>query len=142
MTVHPNSLKNLEKNKAFFKKTTREQQRKIASDGGKKSQQVQAEDKEIVRFFEKALQSKVTDEETLIALEQANLLPTLVGRMALSVVLKSATDPAMLKVLLEALGILKGKQTNVTVNNNADRFAGYSDEELRQAIESLQKKNT
>ena len=140
MPMHPNSLKNLKKGQGYFKRTTKEQQKKIASDGGKTSQKVQAEDKDVVRFFEKALQAKVTDEETLMALEQANLPPTLVGRMALSVVLKAATDPAMLKVLLEAIGILKGKQTNVTVNNNPDPLASYSDEEIRSAIEKLKKK--
>jgi hypothetical protein len=46
-------------------------------------------------------------------------------------VLKSATDPAMLKVLLEALGILKGKQTNVTVNNTRESpLKDFTKEEL------------
>lgn len=140
MPVHPNSLKNLEKGQGYFKRTTKEAQKKIAKMGAEVSNKVQAEDRDVIRFFEKAMQAKVTDEETLVALEQANLPPTLVGRMALLVVLKAATDPAMLKVLLEAIGILKGKQTNVTVNNNPDPLASYSDEEIRSAIDKLKKK--
>ena len=129
--VTQKQLANLEKGKGYFARTTKEQQRRIAKKGKKASDISKAETKDIVRFFEKALESKVTDEETLIALENAELPPTLIGRMALMVVLKSATDPAMLKVLLEALGILKGKQTNVTVNNTRESpLKDFTKEEL------------
>ena len=130
MGRHPNSLKALEENRKKGQIKSGEQAVRYGRKGGKESQRVQAIDRDIVHLFELAGQAQITNTDIAKKLNDAGLPPTFLGQMAYNVLLKAGTNPAMLKVLLEALGVIKGNQTTVNVNNNESPLSGFTKEEL------------
>lgn len=141
MTVSKESLKNLEK-RIPINKRSKDEPMKLGRKGGIASGKARQEKKTMRQLAEICLGAKLTKPEIEAKLKEAGLPATYGGQMLFNAVQMAGRNSNMLRVVLELIGEVKQAQTNVTVNNNADRFAGYSDEELRQAIESLQKKNT
>ena len=142
MTVHPNSLKNLEKGKAYFKKTTKETQRKIAREGANVSNRKQAEKKSLrqcAEIFGQMPDMKTTEELKAQGIDIDCVTQNMGVIFGLFKSAKRGNSNSA-RVLAELVGELKQQQTNVTVNNNPDPFANMTDDEIHSAIESLKKK--
>ena len=105
---------NLKKGKTLADRT-KEEQRNIATMGGKASGVARREKKNLIELFEICQQAKVSDEKIAQRLRNAGLPETYAGQMAFNVIQKAGTNPMMLRTLLEATGLLK-PQNNVTVN--------------------------
>lgn len=143
MPVSENSLKNLEKGKATQFKSGDKVAKKAQSKGGVNSGISKRRKKTLAEYAEifGSLPVSAKDRENLLAYgvdadDVTNDMELIRGQYASA----KRGNSNSARFLAELRGELKQQQTNVTVNNNTDRFAGYSDEELRQAINSLQKK--
>ena len=144
MPVSENSLKNLKKGQGHFKRTTKEEQKKIASTGGKKSQQVQKQKKSFRECAKYFAELNTKDAKEIQSLKDAGIADDeMTQAMALTFSMfcrAKKGNSQMARLLMELTGQVKEQGTNVTVNNNTDPFANYTDEELRSAIEELKKK--
>ena len=130
MAVNPKSLKNLEKSKGF-KANTKETQRKIARMGAEASNKAQKERKTMRQLAEICLNAKLTKPEIEAKLKEAGLPATYGGQMLFNAVQMAGRNSNMLRVVLELIGEVKQQQTNVTVTNNVNPYAGLTEEELR-----------
>ena len=130
MAVNPKSLKNLEKSKGF-KANTKETQRKIARMGAEASNKAQKERKTMRQLAEICLNAKLTKPEIEAKLKEAGLPATYGGQMLFNAVQMAGRNSNMLRVVLELIGEVKQAQTNVTVTNNVNPYAGLTEEELR-----------
>jgi hypothetical protein len=122
---------NLEKGKGYFSKTTKETQRRIAKKGAEVSNKVQAEKKTMRQLAEICLGAKLTKPEIEAKLKEAGLPATYGGQMLFNAVQMAGRNSNMLRVVLELIGEVKQAQTNVTVTNNVNPYAGLTEDELR-----------
>lgn len=130
MGRHPNSLANLQKSKGFAENTT-EKQRNIARKGGKASGVAKQEKKTMRQLAEICLGAKLTKPEIEAKLKEAGLPATYGGQMLFNAVQMAGRNSNMLRVVLELIGEVKQAQTNVTVTNNVNPYAGLTEDELR-----------
>ena len=128
--VTEKSLKNLEKGKKTRFRTG-EAQVKIAKKGAEVSNRVQAERKTMRQLAEICLGAKLTKPEIEAKLKEAGLPATYGGQMLFNAVQMAGRNSNMLRVVLELIGEVKQPQTNVTVTNNVNPYAGLTEEELR-----------
>ena len=129
MAVNTKSLENLDKGR--FKKNTREKQQKIASMGGIASGEAKREKKTMRQLAEICLGAKLTKPEIEAKLKEAGLPATYGGQMLFNAVQMAGRNSNMLRVVLELIGEVKQAQTNVTVTNNVNPYAGLTEDELR-----------
>lgn len=126
-----------EKSKANLKKgrtladRTKEEQKKIATMGGIASGKARQEKKTMRQLAEICLGAKLTKPELEAKLKEAGLPPTYGGQMLFNAIQKAGVNSNMLRVVLELIGEIKQAQTNVTVTNNVNPYAGLSEDELR-----------
>ena len=130
MTVTEKQLQNLKKGKKFSENTA-EKQRRIASNGGKASGEAKREKKTMRQLAEICLNAKLTKPEIEAKLKEAGLPATYGGQMLFNAVQMAGRNSNMLRVVLELIGEVKQAQTNVTVTNNVNPYAGLTEEELR-----------
>ena len=128
--VTEKSLKNLEKGKKTRFRTG-EAQVKIAKKGAEVSNRVQAERKTMRQLAEICLSAKLTKPEIEAKLREAGLPATYGGQMLFNAVQMAGRNSNMLRVVLELIGEVKQAQTNVTVTNNVNPYAGLTEDELR-----------
>ena len=128
--VTEKSLKNLEKGKKTRFRTG-EAQVKIAKKGAEVSNKVQAEKKTMRQLAEICLNAKLTKPEIEAKLKEAGLPATYGGQMLFNAVQMAGRNSNMLRVVLELIGEVKQQQTNVTVTNNVNPYAGLTEDELR-----------
>ena len=129
MAVNTKSLENLDKGR--FKKNTREKQQKIASMGGIASGEAKRKKKTMRQLAEICLNAKLTKPEIKAKLKEAGLPATYGGQMLFNAVQMAGRNSNMLRVVLELIGEVKQEQTNVTVTNNVNPYAGLTEDELR-----------
>lgn len=132
MTVHKNSLKNLEKSKGFKENST-EKQRKIARAGGIASGEAKRRNKtfkECAQIFG-ALPADDRQKELLkrqgVTEEATHNMGVVYGLYAAA--MRGNSNAA--RVLLELVGELKQAQTNVNVTQTVNPYANLTEEELR-----------
>ena len=131
--VHENSLKNLEKGQGYFKRTTKEEQKKIASEGGKASGESRNWKSILNTHVGEHWNTPIEDARWKAKLKNAGLPQTFFGKMLYEAIGNAGKNPAMLRTMLEAMDVLRGQQTTVTVNNNP--YADLSDETLKKMAE-------
>ena len=129
--VSEKSKENLEKGKGYFAKVTKETQRKIAKKGAEASNRKQAERRTMRQLAEICLGAKLTKPEIEAKLKEAGLPATYGGQMLFNAVQMAGRNSNMLRVVLELIGEVKQAQTNVTVTNNVNPYAGLTEDELR-----------
>jgi hypothetical protein len=130
MTVTEKQLANLEKGKKTqFKKG--EKQAKIGQKGGIASGEAKREKKTMRQLAEICLGAKLTKPEIEAKLKEAGLPATYGGQMLFNAVQMAGRNSNMLRVVLELIGEVKQAQTNVTVTNNVNPYAGLTEDELR-----------
>ena len=130
MTVTEKQLANLEKGKRTqFKKG--EKQAKIGQKGGIASGEAKREKKTMRQLAEICLGAKLTKPEIEAKLKEAGLPATYGGQMLFNAVQMAGRNSNMLRVVLELIGEAKQAQTNVTVTNNVNPYAGLTEDELR-----------
>ena len=129
--VSEKSKENLEKGKGYFAKVTKETQRKIAKKGAEASNRKQAEKRTMRELAEICLGAKLTKPEIEAKLKEAGLPATYGGQMLFNAVQMAGRNSNMLRVVLELIGEVKQAQTNVTVTNNVNPYAGLTEDELR-----------
>ena len=126
-----------EKSKANLKKgrtladRTKEEQKKIATMGGVASGRARQEKKTMRQLAEICLGAKLTKPEIEAKLREAGLPATYGGQMLFNAVQMAGRNSNMLRVVLELIGEVKQPQTNVTVTNNVNPYAGLTEDELR-----------
>ena len=130
MTVTEKQLQNLKKSKGFSVNTT-EKQRKISQKGGIASGEAKREKKTMRQLAEICLGAKLTKPEIEAKLKEAGLPATYGGQMLFNAVQMAGRNSNMLRVVLELIGEVKQAQTNVTVTNNVNPYAGLTEDELR-----------
>ena len=130
MTVTEKQLQNLKKSKGFSVNTT-EKQRKISQKGGIASGEAKRERKTMRQLAEICLNAKLTKPEIEAKLKEAGLPATYGGQMLFNAVQMAGRNSNMLRVVLELIGEVKQAQTNVTVTNNVNPYAGLTEDELR-----------
>ena len=130
MTVTEKQLQNLKKSKGFSVNTT-EKQRKISQKGGIASGEAKREKKTMRQLAEICLGAKLTKPEIEAKLKEAGLPATYGGQMLFNAVQMAGRNSNMLRVVLELIGEVKQEQTNVTVTNNVNPYAGLTEDELR-----------
>ena len=130
MTVTEEQLQNLKKSKGFSVNTT-EKQRKISQKGGIASGEAKRERKTMRQLAEICLGAKLTKPEIEAKLKEAGLPATYGGQMLFNAVQMAGRNSNMLRVVLELIGEVKQAQTNVTVTNNVNPYAGLTEDELR-----------
>lgn len=134
MPIHENSLKNLKKGKKFSDMSAEELKR-VTTNGGKKSGIVRGEKKTLSQLAEIFGNTKVSDEPTKKKLKDQGIADEdMVQDMAMIVGLYASArrgNSNSARVLAELKGALKQQQTNVTVTNNVNPYAGLTEDELR-----------
>lgn len=130
MTMTEKQLQNLKKSKGFSGNTT-EEQRKISRKGGIASGEAKRERKTMRQLAEICLGAKLTKPEIEAKLREAGLPATYGGQMLFNAVQMAGRNSNMLRVVLELIGEVKQPQTNVTVTNNVNPYAGLTEDELR-----------
>lgn len=131
MAVHPNSLKALEENRHKGQFTSGERAVACGKKGKPKSDAVKAEKKTMRQLAEICLNAKLTKPEIEAKLKEAGLPATYGGQMLFNAVQMAGRNSNMLRVVLELIGEVKQQQTNVTVTNNVNPYAGLTEDELR-----------
>ena len=138
MTYNPKSLENLKKGRKFTDWDD-DERKKANSKGGKKSGLVRGEKKTLSQLAEIFGNTKVSDETTKKKLKDQGIADEdMVQDMAMIVGLYASArrgNSNSARVLAELKGALKQQQTNVTVTNNVNPYAGLSEEELRKLAE-------
>ena len=128
--VTEKQLANLEKGKRTqFKKG--EKQARIGQMGGIASGEAKREKKTMRQLAEICLGAKLTKPEIEAKLKEAGLPATYGGQMLFNAVQMAGRNSNMLRVVLELIGEVKQPQTNVTVTNNVNPYAGLTEDELR-----------
>lgn len=132
MTVHKNSLKNLEKSKGFAENTT-QKQRNIARKGGIASGIAKRKRKTLAEYAEiygnLPIDEKTKDTLSKQGVDADNMthdMALIYGQYASA--LRGNSNSA--RFLAELMGELKQAQTTVTVNN-INPFANLTEDELR-----------
>ena len=125
-------------------KRTQRERKEIATKGADASNKRQAQKKSFRECASFIAELDTKDAKEIQALTDAGISKDeMTQAMALTFMMfKRAKNgnSQMARLLMELTGQVKEQGTNVTVNNNPDPLAGYSDEELRSAIEELKKK--
>ena len=129
MAVNKRSLENLKTGKPF--KQGEERARVNGRKGKIKSDIAKAEKKTMRQLAEICLNAKLTKPEIKAKLKEAGLPATYGGQMLFNAVQMAGRNSNMLRVVLELIGEVKQQQTNVTVTNNVNPYAGLTEEELR-----------
>ena len=129
MAVNKRSLENLKTGKPF--KQGEERARVNGRKGKIKSDIAKAEKKTMRQLAEICLNAKLTKPEIKAKLKEAGLPATYGGQMLFNAVQMAGRNSNMLRVVLELVGEVKQAQTNVTVTNNVNPYAGLTEEELR-----------
>lgn len=129
MAVNKRSLENLKTGKPF--KQGEERARVNGRKGKIKSDIAKAEKKTMRQLAEICLNAKLTKPEIEAKLKEAGLPATYGGQMLFNAVQMAGQNSNMLRVVLELIGEVKQAQTNVTVTNNVNPYAGLTEEELR-----------
>lgn len=128
--VTEKQLANLKKGKAT-RFVAGEQQARIAKKGKIASDIAKAEKKTMRQLAEICLNAKLTKPEIEAKLKEAGLPATYGGQMLFNAVQMAGRNSNMLRVVLELIGEVKQAQTNVTVTNNVNPYAGLTEDELR-----------
>lgn len=128
--VTEKQLANLKKGKAT-RFVAGEQQARIAKKGKIASDIAKAEKKTMRQLAEICLGAKLTKPEIEARLREAGLPATYGGQMLFNAVQMAGRNSNMLRVVLELIGEVKQPQTNVTVTNNVNPYAGLTEDELR-----------
>ena len=129
MAVNKRSLENLKTGKPF--KQGEERARVNGRKGKIKSDIAKAEKKTMRQLAEICLGAKLTKPEIAAKLKEAGLPATYGGQMLFNAVQMAGRNSNMLRVVLELIGEVKQQQTNVTVTNNVNPYAGLTEDELR-----------
>lgn len=129
MAVNKRSLENLKTGKPF--KQGEERARVNGRKGKIKSDIAKAEKKTMRQLAEICLNAKLTKPEIEAKLKEAGLPATYGGQMLFDAVEMAGRNSNMLRVVLELIGEVKQAQTNVTVTNNVNPYAGLTEDELR-----------
>lgn len=129
MAVNKRSLENLKTGKPF--KQGEERARVNGRKGKIKSDIAKAEKKTMRQLAEICLNAKLTKPEIEAKLREAGLPATYGGQMLFNAVQMAGRNSNMLRVVLELIGEVKQAQTNVTVTNNVNPYAGLTEDELR-----------
>ena len=130
MTVSKESLKNLEK-RIPINKRGNDEPMKLGRKGGIASGKARQEKKTMRQLAEICLGAKLTKPEIEAKLKEAGLPATYGGQMLFNAVQMAGRNSNMLRVVLELIGEVKQAQTNVTVTNNVNPYAGLTEDELR-----------
>ena len=130
MTVNKNSLKNLEKGTRIHE-YGEDSARILGRKGAERTKQVRAEKKTMRQLAELCLAGKLNKPEVEAKLKEAGLPATYGGQMLFNAVQMAGRNSNMLRVVLELIGEVKQAQTNVTVTNNVNPYAGLTEDELR-----------
>lgn len=130
MTVSKESLKNLEK-RIPINKRGNDEPMKLGRKGGIASGKARQEKKTMRQLAEICLGAKLTKPEIEAKLREAGLPATYGGQMLFNAVQMAGRNSNMLRVVLELIGEVKQPQTNVTVTNNVNPYAGLTEDELR-----------
>ena len=128
--VTAKSKANLKKGRTLADRT-KEEQKKIATMGGIASGKARQKKKTMRQLAEICLNAKLTKPEIEAKLKEAGLPATYGGQMLFNAVQMAGRNSNMLRVVLELIGEVKQAQTNVTVTNNVNPYAGLTEEELR-----------
>ena len=128
--VTAKSKANLKKGRTLADRT-KEEQKKIATMGGIASGKARREKKTMRQLAKICLGAKLTKPEIAAKLKEAGLPATYGGQMLFNAVQMAGRNSNMLRVVLELIGEVKQAQTNVTVTNNVNPYAGLTEEELR-----------
>ena len=129
MAVNKRSLENLKTGRPF--KQGEERARVNGRKGKIKSDIAKAEKKTMRQLAEICLNAKLTKPEIEAKLKEAGLPATYGGQMLFNAVQMAGRNSNMLRVVLELIGEVKQAQTNVTVTNNVNPYAGLTEDELR-----------
>ena len=129
MAVNKRSLENLKTGKPF--KQGEERARVNGRKGKIKSDIAKAEKKTMRQLAEICLNAKLTKPEIEAKLKEAGLPATYGGQMLFNAVQMAGRNSNMLRVVLGLIGEDKQQQTNVTVTNNVNPYAGLTEDELR-----------
>jgi len=130
MAVNKRSLKNLEKG-TKINEYGEDSARILGRKGAERTKQVKAEKKTMRQLAEICLGAKLTKPEIEAKLKEAGLPATYGGQMLFNAVQMAGRNSNMLRVVLELIGEVKQAQTNVTVTNNVNPYAGLTEDELR-----------
>lgn len=125
--VTEKQMRNLKPNKDRTPSELREMTRK----GGIASGKARQEKKTMRQLAEICLGAKLTKPEIEAKLKEAGLPATYGGQMLFNAVQMAGRNSNMLRVVLELIGEVKQAQTNVTVTNNVNPYAGLTEDELR-----------
>ena len=133
MARTPKQLENLKKGeKTRFR--AGEEQVKIARMGGKASGEARNWKSTMNKCMGEHWDAPVDDDRVKAKLKKAHLPQTYFGQMLFNAGQSAGRNPAMLRTILEAMDVLNGQQTNVTVNNG-NPYADLSDEALKRMAE-------
>ena len=130
--VTKKQLANLKPNKDRTPSELREMTRK----GGIASGKARQEKKTMRQLAEICLSGKLNKPEVEARLKEAGLPATYGGQMLFNAVQMAGKNSNMLRVVLELIGEIKQAQTNVTVTNNVNPYAGLSEDELRKLAQN------
>lgn len=119
-----------------IKERTSSELREMTRKGGIASGKARQEKKTMRQLAEICLGAKLTKPEIEAKLKEAGLPATYGGQMLFNAVQMAGRNSNMLRVVLELIGEVKQAQTNVTVTNNVNPYAGLSEEELRKLANS------
>ena len=114
-----------------IKERTSSELREMTRKGGIASGKARQEKKTMRQLAEICLNAKLTKPEIEAKLKEAGLPGTYGGQMLFNAVQMAGRNSNMLRVVLELIGEVKQAQTNVTVTNNVNPYAGLTEEELR-----------
>ena len=114
-----------------IKESTSSELREMTRKGGIASGKARQEKKTMRQLAEICLNAKLTKPEIEAKLKEAGLPATYGGQMLFNAVQMAGRNSNMLRVVLELIGEVKQAQTNVTVTNNVNPYAGLTEDELR-----------
>ena len=114
-----------------IKERTPSELREMTRKGGIASGKARQEKKTMRQLAEICLGAKLTKPEIEAKLKEAGLPATYGGQMLFNAVQMAGRNSNMLRVVLELIGEVKQAQTNVTVTNNVNPYAGLTEDELR-----------
>lgn len=129
--VSEKSKANLKKGIPINKLGSAEEVRMMNRKGGINSGKARQEKKTMRQLAEICLGAKLTKPEIEAKLKEAGLPATYGGQMLFNAVQMAGRNSNMLRVVLELIGEVKQAQTNVTVTNNVNPYAGLTEDELR-----------
>lgn len=116
-------------------KRTKKEQRKIQVMGGIASGESRNWKSILNKCMGEHWDAPIEDDRMKAKLKKARLPQTYFGQLLYSAGQSAGRNPAMLRTILEAMDVLNGQQTNVTVNNT-NPFANLTEDELRKLANS------